>query len=112
MHRIVTAHPTIQAKLFLLLEHVLMTEMLCIHGAFIGRAAMTSGLPSVHTFEDDYASSGEPGLASFATCQLGPLEAQGRGFTHGHKKVMGAPRTAEAKLRHVFAQEDDALRDT
>ena len=113
MHRIVAAHPTIQAKLFLLLEKVLMTEMLCIHGAFIGRFGMNSaGLPAVHTFEDDYASNGEPGLANFATSVLSPLEAQGRGFSHGHKKVMGVPRTAEAKLRHMFTQEDDTLRDT
>ena len=39
-----------------------------------------------------------------------PLEAQGRGFSHGHKKTMGVPRTAEAKLRQMFEQDDGALR--
>ena len=42
---------------------------------------------------------------------LGPLEAQGRGFSHGHKKTMGVPRTAEAKLRQMFEQDDGALRE-
>ena len=36
----------------------------------------------------------------------------GRGFPHGHTNVMGAPRTAAAKLRQMFQQEDGALRDT
>ena len=116
MHRIVAAHPTIQARLFLLLEGVLMTELLCIHGAFIGTCALNAmndaGLPRVQSYEDDYASNGEPGLANFATSVLDPLEAQGRGFSHGHKKTMGVPRTAEAKLRQMFEQDDGALRES
>ena len=36
MHRIIAAHPTIQAKLFLFLEEVLIKEVLCIEGAVIG----------------------------------------------------------------------------
>ena len=48
----------------------------------------------------------------FATSVLDPLEAQGRGFSHGHKKVMSVPRTAEAKLRQMFEQDDGALRET
>ena len=71
MHRIVAAHPTIQARLFLLLESVLMTDMLGIQGAFIGSKCMSvasdPGLPAVHSYEDDYASNGEPGLANFGT---------------------------------------------
>ena len=66
--------------------------------------------PRCTSYEDDYASNGEPGLANFATALLSPLEAQGRGFSHGHTKVMGVPRTAEGKLRHMFEQEDEALR--
>ena len=59
MHRIVAAHPTIQARLSIHLEGVLMTELLCIQGAFIGSVALgamnESGLPDVHSYEDDYA---------------------------------------------------------
>ena len=43
---------------------------------------------------------------------LDPLEAQGRGFSHGHKKIMGVPHTTEAKLRQMFAQDDGALRES
>ena len=82
-----------------------MTELLCVQGAFIGSVALglnDSGLPDVHSYEDDHASNGEPGLANFATSVLSPLEAQGRGFSHGHTKTLGVPRTAEAKLRQMF----------
>ena len=40
MHRIVAAHPTIQARLFLLLEGVLLTEMLCVQDASIGEVLL------------------------------------------------------------------------
>ena len=115
MHRVVAAHPTIQARLFLLLETVLLTELLGVQDAFIGkrgfRGSMNSKPPHCASFEDDYASNGEPGLANFATCLLSPLEAQGRGFSHAHTKVMGVPRMAEGKVRHMFEQEDDMLRE-
>ena len=33
-----------------------------------------------------------------------PLEAQGRGFTHGHEKIISVPRTRAARLKHLFRQ--------
>jgi len=60
-------------------------------------------------YEDDIASSGEPGLANFATSMIEPLEAQGRGFAHGHKKVTGLPSVSVRKLKEMFAKSDDAL---
>ena len=115
MHRIVAAHPTIQARLFLLLESVLLSEMLCVQDAVIGQVRLDafsdSMLPRCTSYEDDYASNGEPGLANFATSMLSPLEAQGRGFSHGRTKVMGVPHTAEGKLRHMLDQEDETLRE-
>ena len=87
MHHIIGAHPTIQAKLFLFLEEVLIKELLYIEGAFIGRKSFrASGLTSSFVFEDDYTSNGEPRLATFATAMLAPEEAQGRGFAHTRKK--------------------------
>ena len=90
-----------------------MTELLCIQRAFIGSVELSdmndSGLPDVHSHEDDYASNGEPGFANFATSVLSRLEAQGRGFSHGHMKTMGVPRTAEAKLRQMSEQDGGAL---
>ena len=40
MNRIGAAHPTIQARLFILLEGVLMTELLCIQGVFYRRGGI------------------------------------------------------------------------
>ena len=117
MHQIVARHPTIQAKLFLLMERLVITEFLCIQGAFIGSLSLdalgSSGAKSQRLrrgeCEDDYASNGEPGLANFATAMLEPLEAQGRGFEHGHKKVMGVPATRASALLRLFAEDDAAV---
>jgi hypothetical protein len=65
---------------------------------------------TVYDLEDDYASVGEPGLANFMTYMIEPLEAQGRGFTHGHKKVTGVPNSRAATLKTLFANSDDALK--
>ena len=113
MHRIIAAHPSVQAKLFLLSERVLLEELLGIQGAFIGSQALVSGsegLPDVRKYEDDFASNGEPGLANFAAALLEPLESQARGFAHGHKEFTGVPRASEEKLRKLFEQSDDVLR--
>ena len=89
--------------------------MLCFQEAFIGELLLNpvpnSMPPRCTSYEDDYASNGEPGLANFATALLSPLEGQGRGFLHGHTKVMGVPHTAKGKLRDMFEQEDQTLRE-
>ena len=41
--------------------------------------------------EDAFASSGRAGLANMLRGALKPLEAQGRGFSHGHGKQNGLP---------------------
>ena len=64
MHRIIAAHPSVQAKLLLLSERILLEELLGIQGAFIGSLALragSEGLPDVYKYEDDFASNGEPG---------------------------------------------------
>ena len=52
--------------------------------------------------EDDFASTGEIGIAHFVRAALKPLEAQGRGFSHGHEKVISVPRTRAARLKQLF----------
>ena len=108
MHRLVAKHPSIQARLFLLFEQLVVTELLCIDVAYIGKAALGKLEPRPSPFlkEDDYASDGWPGLANFATAMLEPLESQGRGFTHGHKKVLGVPCSGAGRLKTT----DDELR--
>ena len=54
--------------------------------------------------EDDYATTGQVGIAQLPRSALKPLEAQGRGFTHGHEKIISVPRTRAAQLKHLFKQ--------
>ena len=113
MHQIVAQHPTIQARLFLLLEQLTVTELLCGNYISIGTTVLDSldKPPStVYDYEDCYASNGNPGIAHFMTCMLEPLEAQGRGFEHGHKKVTGIPTTRVAALKRMFSKGDDELK--
>ena len=101
MHQLVAKHPSIQATLFLIFEQLVVSELLCIDVAYIGKVALgkLEPRPSPSLKEDDYASDGWPGVANFATAMLEPLESQGRGFTHGHKKVLGAPRSGAGSLK-------------
>ena len=52
--------------------------------------------------EDDFCSSGELGLCGFALNELEPLEAQARGFSHGHRKVYGFPEAIGPELLRQF----------
>ena len=51
--------------------------------------------------EDDFASNMQIGLAQFPRSALKPLVAQGRGFTHGHEKIISVPRTRAARLKQL-----------
>jgi len=110
MHQLVANYPTIQARLFLLMEQLTITELLGGFRASIGCEQLESLDPwpsgIVYKCEDDYISDGSPGLAHFMTSLLEPLEAQGRGFVHGHKKVTGVPRLSAANIKRMFTQED------
>ena len=78
------------------------TELLCM-GAFIGlrRYGIQKKQP---TREDDFASNIQIGIAQFPRSALKPLEAQGRGFTHGHGKYISVPRTRAARLKLLFTK--------
>ena len=52
--------------------------------------------------EDDFASSGEIGLAGFAVDEQEPCEGQARGFTHGHRKVYGIPEPIGPEMLREF----------
>ena len=90
MHRLVAKSPRMQAKFWLLMDGLVDRYLLGISQSFVG----THSTCSVHfrSFEDDFCSSGEPGLAGFAEDELAPLEAQARGFAHAHRKIYGVPR--------------------
>ena len=57
--------------------------------------------------EDDFASTGQIGIAQLPRSALKPLECQGRGFTHGHEKIISVPRTRAARLKQLFMQAAD-----
>ena len=76
MHRVVAESPETQAQLFLLLEEIVLTELLCVQDAFIGRYRMfSSEMPEAlrRAREDHFASNTVAGLADFAEALLIPL---------------------------------------
>ena len=100
MHRALAKHPMLQVELFLLLDELVHSELCCMN-AFIGKRKY--GIYGVRHFrEDDFATTGEIGISQFPRSALKPLEAQGRGFTHGHEKIISVPRTRAARLKHLF----------
>ena len=96
MHRALAKHPMIQAELFLLLDKLVHAELLCMT-AFCGKAKYANFHCTVPPQDDDFASTGEPGIANFPRSALKPLEAQGRGFTHGHEKVISLYHKSEQR---------------
>ena len=56
--------------------------------------------------EDDFASSGDLGVSGFLRCLIKVLEAQGRGFAHGHEKHHSEPRVKAIDLIVLFLGEN------
>jgi hypothetical protein len=102
MHRALAQHPMLQVELFLLLDELVHTELCCMT-AFIG--VRRYGEDARQPFrEDDFATTGQIGIAQLPRSAFKPLEAQGRGFTHGHQKTISVPRTRAARLKHLFTK--------
>jgi len=57
--------------------------------------------------EDDFASSGDFGISAFLRSLIKAIEAQGRGFAHGHEKHHSEPRTKAIDLIALFLGDDD-----
>ena len=90
----------IQTNLFVFLDSLVHLELLCVRNAFCGESAHGDFIfPRREEIEDDYATTCEPGIANFVRSLLKPLEAQGRGFSHGHEKVHSVPAPRAARLR-------------
>ena len=52
--------------------------------------------------EDDFASTGDCGIAGLVRGLVKALEAQGRGFAHGHEKTHGEPQMKAIDLWHLI----------
>ena len=102
MHRALAKHPMLQVNLFLLLDQLVHQELCCMN-AFIGMCGYKEHRRPPDR-EDDYATTGQVGIAQLPRSALKPLEAQGRGFTHGHEKIISVPRTRAARLKQWFRQ--------
>ena len=100
MHRLVAQRPRTQAKFFLLMDDLVDRYLLSIGDSNIG--CHKRQIQSHLKVEDDFCSSGEPGLAGFAENEMEPFEAQARGFTHGHRKVYGVPEALGPEMLRQF----------
>ena len=83
MHEIVAADPRAQAKFFLLMSELHYRYIIGLERLHIGRITLARPPRPVH---DEVASSLQPSVTPGTTDVQVPLEAQGRGFTHGHGK--------------------------
>jgi len=83
MHEIVAADPRAQAKFFLLMSELHYRFIIGIERLHIGRLTLARPHRPPH---DLVASSLQPSVCPGTTDVQAPLEAQGRGFTHGHGK--------------------------
>ena len=100
MHRALAKHPALQARVFLLLDELVHAELLGTK-AFLGSKNYAMKQPAR---EDDYSTLCQIGIAQLVRSGLKPLEAQGRGFAHGHAKYTSVPRWRAARLKTLFSQ--------
>ena len=101
MHRLVAACPRTQAKFWLLMDDLVDRYLLAIGHFYVGTHRAPC-LLQYNAIEDDFCSSGEPGLAGFAINEMEPCEAQARGFTHGHRKAYGIPEPMGPEMLRQF----------
>ena len=104
MHKIVASRPMVQAKLFLHVDAISHQNLLCVRRSFLGRlnygpCYRWRDEPFV---EDDFASNGDFGVAALVRALIKALEAQGRGFAHGHEKLHSEPRTKAIDIIRLF----------
>ena len=84
------------ARRILVLRALVHTELVCMN-AWCGKRKYGTRRQHRHKIEDDFASTGQIGIAQFPRSALKPLESQGRGFTHGHQKII----ESSGRLRYL-----------
>ena len=104
MHKIVAARPMVQANLFLFLDAITHQNLLCARRVFLGRRKYDPCFRWAREplTEDDFTSSGDVGISAFLRSLIKALEAQGRGFAHGHENHHSEPRTKAIDLVMLF----------
>ena len=109
MHKILAARPMVQANLFLFLDAITHQNLVAARRVFLGRRKYdpTFRWPREPHTEDDFTSSGDFGISGFVRCLIKALEAQGRGFAHGHEKHHSEPKTKAIDLVVLFLGKED-----
>ena len=104
LHKIVALRPMIQANLFLLLDALTHVNLLATRRVFLGkqRYDVIFKWDREPYVEDDYKSNGDLGIAGLVRGVIKALEAQGRGFAHGHEEVHSDPCTKAIDLIMLF----------
>ena len=104
MHKIVALRPMIQANLFLLLDALTHVNLLATRRVFLGKRRYDATFKWAREpyVEDEYKSNGDLGIAGLVRGVIKALEAQGRGFAHGHEKVHSEPSTKAIDLIVLF----------
>ena len=87
MHIMTAESPTSTATQFLEFTY---RHIYCVGRIHMGNFVVQSPL-STNDFEDDFASSGARGLVDWLTAALKVIEAQMRGYAHGHGKSHSVP---------------------
>jgi len=110
MHQRTAASPRSTAKLFLLLEELSYRHLYRVDHAQLGNFKIRSASGALLK-EDDFASNGLRGLADFVAALFKCMEAQARGFAHGHGKVHSIPDGTRDLLQCVedVVQQIEAL---
>ena len=90
MHRMTAESPRSTAKQFLLMEELSYRHLYGVGQIRLGNFVVQSPV-STYAFEDDFASSGARGLVDWLTAALKVIEAQMRGYAHGHGKSHSVP---------------------
>ena len=98
MHRDTAASPRSTAELFLLMEELSYRHLYRVDRAWLGNFKLASPTGATAR-EDDVASHGLRGLADFIIALFKCIEAQARGFAHGHGKVHSIPDGTLGLLR-------------
>ena len=90
MHQRTAASLRSTVKLFLLLEELSYRHLYRVDAAQLGNFKIRSATGALLK-EDDFASNGLRGLADFVASLFRCMEAQARGFAHGHGKGHSIP---------------------
>ena len=89
-------------------------NLICAGRSFLGKRKYDpcSKWHDEPAVEDDFASSGDFGVAALMRALIKALEAQGRSFAHGHEKHHSEPRTKAIDIIQLFLDAVAAVRQT